>query len=443
MPPGNNMVRRGALAAISTTLVLALTACAAFGDNTARDSDPGQVSTDIDDVQVTLTLAYADDPPATELVEGFQTLYPNVKFDLQHTSFVDYIDTISQTMSGPNPPDIAQYNPGAMRSLIPGGHLLNLDPYAEAYGWEESFPASTLDTLMLTEDAAQYGTGNLYAAPGALSVLGVFYNTELLEQAGIEEPPTTLSEFEDALTAVDEEGITAFSVGGLETGGNFLWCVAVNAIAEPDAYRDWLHGTPGASIETEGMLEATETLSRWVEAGYVPESANATSDADAQAAFVGGESAFLVTGNWAALALETEMQDEVGFFLMPSPDTDTVVASGSSVAYTVSSATEHPDVAAAFLDYLASPEAARVQVEAGFAPVDTHADTDAYGLLNEVNHGFATAAGADGLVSFPDIAAPGMINQITPGVQGLIAQELDPADFLADLQAEWAEHNDE
>lgn len=171
MPPSNNMVRRGALAATNTTLVFTLTACAAFGGSTARDSDPGQVSTDITDIAATLTLAYADDPPATELVEGFQTLYPNVEFDLQHTSFVDYIDTINQAMSGDDPPDIAQYNPGAMRSLIPGGHLLNLDPYSEAYGWEESFPASTLDTLMLTEDAAQYGTGNLYAAPGALSVL--------------------------------------------------------------------------------------------------------------------------------------------------------------------------------------------------------------------------------------------------------------------------------
>lgn len=442
MTSSDNPVRRHVLAATSTVLALTLVGCSVFSGNT-RDSDPGQISTNIDDTQVTLTLAYADDPPSSELVEGFQTLYPNVEFDLQHTSFVDYVDTISQTMSGDNPPDIAQYNPGAMRSLIPGGHLLNLDPYSEAYGWEDSFPSSTLDTLMLTEDAAQHGTGNLYAAPGALSVLGVFYNTELLEQVGVSEPPTTLSEFEDALAAVDEEGITAFSVGGLETGGNFLWCMAVNAITEPDAYRDWLHGVPGASIDSDAMLEATETFARWVEAGYVPESANATSDADAQAAFTNGESAFLVTGNWAALALETEMQDEVGFFLMPGTDTDTVVASGSSVAYTISSTTEHPDVAAAFLDYLASPEAARVQVEAGFAPVDTHADTDAYGLLNEVNHGFATAAGADGIVSFPDIATPGMINQITPGVQGLIAQELDPEDFLADLQAEWAEHNDD
>ncbi|GAB3724265.1 ABC transporter substrate-binding protein [Nocardiopsis nanhaiensis] len=445
MPPTDtdHTPRSWVLTATGLTLTLALTACATLSSGTDRDSDPETISTAIStDVEATLTLAYADDPPAPELVAGFQTIYPNVNIELQHTAFVDYIATINAQMSG-DAPDIAQYNAGAMRSLVPGEHLLNLDEYAQAYGWDESIPVSTVDTLTLTEDAEEYGSGSLYAVPGALSVLGVFYNPTLLEEAGVSEPPTTLDELEDTLTAVDEAGIEAFSVGGLETGANFVWCSLLNAIADPDEYRAWVYGSPEASIDTDGALEATETFARWVERGYVPSGANAVSDEDAQAAFVNGESAFLISGNWAALALEAEMEDEVSFFLMPGESADQApVASGSSVAYTLSSTTEHPDVAAAFLNYLVSPEAARIQVETGFMPVDLHADTEAYGLLNTVNHGFDTVAGADSIVPFPDIAAPGILDEVTSGVQGLIAQEDNPDDFLAGLQHEWAQHND-
>ena len=44
-----------------------------------------------------------------------------------------------------------------------------------------------------------------------------------------------------------------------------------------------------------------------------------------------------------------------------------------SVAYAISSKTKYPNVAAAFLDYMSSPEAAQLQFTGGFMPVDTKA----------------------------------------------------------------------
>ena len=443
-PLEGRTLRRAVLSAAGSAAVLTLTACAALsGGSSPQDNTPDEVSTDISGAAATLTLAYTDDPPSSELVEGFEARYPDVTVELQQTPFTDYVKTITLSMTSGDAPDIAQYNPGAMRSLIPGGHILNLDAYAEAYGWEESFPPASLEPLQSDDEASEFATGSLYAAPGALSVLGVFYNTELLEEAGVQEPPATLDDFEDALAAADEAGVAPLSVGGLEVGGFQIWNALLNMLGDHSEYKDWVYGAAGSTIETDAAAEATETFSRWVDEGYITEGANATSDDDARAEFVNGDSLFLVTGNWAAFELEAEMGDDAGFLLMPGRTADQApVASGASVAYAVSSRTEHPDVAAAFLDYLSSAEAAQIQLDTGFMPVDTQAPAEGGGLLDEVNTGFAEVADHDGIVPFPDYATPGMIDQLTPGVQGLISGSSTPEEFLAALQAEWEGHHE-
>lgn len=435
--------RPAAVAATGTAALLTLSSCAVLSTSIREDDSPDGVSTDITDEPVTLSLAYTDEPPTEALVEGFTEQYPNVTIEPQQTEFTDYVMTITLSMSSEDPPDIAQYNPGAMGSLIPAGQILNLDEHSQAYGWEDTFAPTSLESLRTNESATEFGTGSLYAVPGALSILGVFYNKDLLDQAGVEELPETLDEFEDALESVHADGTMPLSVGGLEVGSTHLWNAVLNGLGDEDAYRDWVYGSSESTIETESAEQATRTLHQWADEGYMPEGANATSDNDAQAAFANGESAFLVTGNWAAAELSEEMGDNVGFFLAPgSAEGDAPVASGASVSFAISSQTDHDDVAAAFLDYLRSPEAAQIQLENGFLPVDPDAPTEGDGVLGEVNEEFTEVIDAEGLVPFPDFATPGMADELTPGLQGVIAGTTSEEEFLGSLQNEWDEHHE-
>lgn len=443
MPTRGRRWRRGAVATAGTATVLALTSCAVLSTSIREDDTPDGVSTDITDEPVTLTLAYTDDPPTEALVEGFTEQHPNVTIEPRQTEFTDYVMTIRLSMSSEGAPDIAQYNPGAMGSLIPAGQILNLEEYSRAYEWEDHFAPTSLESLRTNEDATQFGSGNLYAAPGALSILGVFYNKDLLDRAGVAEPPGTLDEFEAALELVHADGTMPLSVGGLETGGVHLWNAVLNGLWDEDAYRDWVYGAPGSTIETGSAEQAGRTLSEWADKGYLPEGANATSDSDAQAAFANGGSAFLVTGNWAASELAEEMGDNVGFFLAPGPaDGGAPVASGASVSFAISSQTENHDVAAAFLDYLRTPEAAQIQLENGFLPVDPDAPTGGDGVLGEVNEEFTQVIDAEGLLPFPDWATPGMGDQLRPGLQGILAGTTDEEEFLRSVQEEWDEHHE-
>ncbi|WP_246083141.1 ABC transporter substrate-binding protein [Nonomuraea diastatica] len=430
--------RLAALVALGVTAASALTACAgssSTGGGTAQKID---VSTTIPGDPVTLTLAYSNDPPTKALIDGFSKKHPNVTIKPQMTPFNDYVKSIKLSMSSDAAPDIAQYNPGAMNSLVPAGLILDLGPWAQAYGWNGKFPPSTLEILSSDKSAKQFGTGGLYAVPGGLSVVGVYYNKKIVKEA-----PKTLAEFEAAMQKVKDSGRTPLSLGALQVGGFHLWNALLNVTGDVADYRAWVYGKPGATIENEAALKASQTLTDWARKGYFPDAANATADTDALANFAKGKSAFLVTGNWGATALESELKDDVGFFLLPSASADkpASVASGASVAYAISSKTKHPNVAAAFLDYLSSPEAARIEFDGGFMPVDTKADLGGTGLRGEIAAVFTPVAQGNGIVPFPDYASPGMIDKLTPGIQGLISGKTAPDAFLRSLQESWDAHH--
>ena len=434
--------RKTRLLGLVAASMFVLAGCVTAGTGDGQDqNDEQEASAEITDDEVTLRLAYTDDPPTEALVEGFTDEYPNVTIETEQTDFGNYITSITRSMASDSAPDIAQYNPGAMRSLVPAGHVRELSDYSELYGWDGAFPAASLEQLMSDDDAQQFGTGGLYAAPGALSVLGVYYNRQMLANAGVNEAPTTLDEFTEAMAAVAENGENPLSLGALEVGAFHLWNSVLNSVGDSEEYLDWVYGAPEATIETDAAARATEIFEEWVQAGFISEGANATSDADALANFTAGDAAFHVTGNWAAAAVDSEM-DDAGFFVLPGTEAGNApVASGSSVAYSISSASEHPDVAAAFLDYLSSAEAAAIQIDSGFMPVNTEADVATEGLLGDIADSFAPVAEESNIVPFPDFAAPGMIDSLTGGLQGIISGQSTTEDYLASLQEVWASHH--
>lgn len=405
-------------------------------DDAGDGGSAGPVSTEVPDEEVTITLAFVDGPEMVDdLVAAFEEQYPQVSVEPQFTEFTDYIKSIKLNMASDTAPDIAQYNPGPMKDLVGSGHILDLDPYKDAYGWEETFPPVSLDQLSSDESGKVYGSGNLYAVPGGLSLTGIFYNKELAAQAGIEVPPATLEEFEQALGKAQDAGLDPISIGALDSGGAHMWAALLNVMMPPDEYRAWVNGEPGGSITTEEALAATEKLAEWVEAGYIDESANGMAQEDSTAQFVNGSSVFLMNGNWAAAQVAAEMGDNAGFFIVPGTEPDaTPTGSGFSVSYSVSAQSENPEAAAAFLDFLASPEASQITSDGGFLPPNVEAAPEREGVLGDLAGEFARVIEADGLNVYPDFAAPAAFDSMVSGVQSLIAGRMEPQALLDDMQ---------
>ncbi|WP_393916255.1 ABC transporter substrate-binding protein [Halostreptopolyspora alba] len=427
--------------AVVGIVVIALVGCEALvpggnGNDGTSGPDPDRsVSTELPDEEVTLRLAFTDGPEMVEeLAAAFEDEHPQVTIEPEHTEFSDYETNLKLMMTSDSPPDLAQYNVQT-KDLVGSGHILDLDPYHEVYDWSEKFPRNTLDPLRLEEGGKTHGSGYLYGVPVGMSLSGIFYNKELAEEAGIDTPPRNLREFERAMEQALDADLNPLHVGALDSGGIHLWTELLNSMMPAQEYKDWVNGVEGGSLTGERAVAATETMVDWSERGFINESANGLGQADSTAEFTEGESVFLINGNWAAGQVDAEMGDNAGFFLLPGEEADQPpVASGLSVSYNVSAQTEHPDVAAAFLDFLGSAEAAEIASEGGFEPPNAEVAPEPDGVAADVHESYSSIIEDGTLNLYPDYSAPASYNEMVSGVQGLLSGETEPEEYLRSLQ---------
>ena len=70
-----------------------------------------------------------------KLAEEFTKQYPNVTWDISQDQFANLITTTPLVLASDNPPDLLRLP--TMVSFAKDGLLMNLDGYAEDYGWNE------------------------------------------------------------------------------------------------------------------------------------------------------------------------------------------------------------------------------------------------------------------------------------------------------------------
>ena len=427
---------RTLLALAGLTCLTMMTACTPGGSGNNGPSETPTPTSAVPSDPVTLSIAYCDAHPVEDLIAGFTALYPNVTFDPQYEDCNSFSTDIVNKLTSPNPPDITEYIDSAIQTVAPQGLVLDLGPYADLYGWADKFPASELAQLQLSDNGSVHGEGRQLGIPGGASFVGVFYNKALLSQLGLT-VPATLEEFTAALQTAKDAGITPIALGAQDDGGIHLWGSLVTSLIGPSAAQDWVNGKEGATIDLPGALQASQMMNDWTNAGYFTVWPQGTSENDARAGFAGGSALFTVDGSWSMGTIP--VGDAFGFFPFPVAKAgDPVTGQGFCAGFAIPSKSQNADVAAAFLDYLASPEAAAITVGLGLLPVnvDTAPAPDP-GLATDLRNGYAAAAGDDGIVTFYDHATATMHTTLTQGIQGLIIGEMAPQDFIDSLQQDW------
>lgn len=428
---------------VGTTAVaaIALLAGCGTGGTTASSGETQEISTEITKDPVTITLAYASDPPASALVEGFEEKFPNVTVNMVQTPFADYQTSLKLAMASDESPDLVQYSPGPMRSIVPAGLVEKLEPYAEAYGWRDRIAPGLLGMLTSNQEATEYGTGDLYAVPGAVQMIGVFYNKKHTEPAGVTDVPTTMDEFQEDLAAVKASGTASsvFAMPALGIGGFQAWGLLANVYGEIETFNNWVFGKEGTSVsEDAGFTKAAEVLAQWSTDGYFPTGSAAIDDATAIAAFKNGEHAYYMTGNWNTQVFEEALGDDLGFFLMPGVTADApAVATASGTPYAMSAKSKNKNVAAAFLNYISSQDAAPFQLKAGLLPVVPNEALELSPAVTQIQAAYLAVSADNGSAPFANWASSSMIDTLTGGAQGVINGTIAPKAFVDSLQADW------
>ncbi|MEV5583746.1 extracellular solute-binding protein [Streptomyces parvus] len=439
--PRRRVVTRPLAAACTAAVAVAtLGACGTPGSAPEATPTGGAVSTAIPTEKVTLSILTSDESKTTKaLTSAFAKKHPNVTIDYRYTAYDSYNTSLGLALNSKDAPDLALLN--LLGNTAKAGQIRALDPYAAAYGWEKSVSASQLDQWRSDGKGNQLGTGKLWAAPAGFSLVGVYYNKEIASKLGISGPPKTLDEFEKQLAKAKSAGELPIQVSNLDGHSSFIFQALINQFQEPDQSTEWAFNSPGSTVESDAGTKAAQKLADWSKQGYLPPGANGVDNAGAVAAFTRGQGLFMFDGNWDAGAVDKALPNGTGFFTLPGTTTQSpAVGVGTSLAYAISAKAKQPDLAAAFLDFLTTPEAAQIQLDSGFMPVAQDAPVKA--PEGSVRGEFATAwskvGESNGLTPYFNNSTATMNDILTSQGQQLIAGKVKPADYLKAVQAEWA-----
>lgn len=379
-----------------------------------------------------------------KLAEEFTKQFPNVTWDISQDQFANLITSTPLVLASDDAPDLLRLP--TMVSFAKDGLLMNLDPYAEAFGWND-WPVPQLNQNRIDADGVR-GSGTLYAMGLNYSLTGVFYNKEQAAQIGMTEAPKTVAEFEALLAAAKEAGLQPIMMWGSAKSGMglaFPLQQLMAAYGPVGPINDWIYGKAGATIDTETNLTAAQHLEQWIQAGYFPADINAIEYTDAAARFGTGEGVFTFNGDWQNAGYDAAMPGNVGFFLFPPAEEGGGYAAMSApLTFGIAAKAKNPDCAAFFLNWVATNDAARaIDVAIG----GSNPGGPAGAIMPAVTEGSVTnetlaagpVMGADGgAMDFIANATSAIFAQgWTPELQKMVAGEQDAAGLLAAVQAEY------
>lgn len=379
-----------------------------------------------------------------KLAEEFTNQFPNVTWDISQDQFANLISSTPLVLASDNAPDLLRLP--TMVSFAKDGLLLNLDPYAEAFGWND-WPVPQLNQNRIDADGVR-GSGTLYAMGLNYSLTGVFYNKELAAQIGMTEPPKTLAEFDELLAAAKDAGLQPIMQWGSAKSGMGLAFPLQNLMAAygpVDPINDWIFQKPGATIDTPTNLQAAEHLERWIQNGYFPPDINAIEYTDAAARFGQGEGVFTFNGDWQNAGYDTDLPGNVGFFLMPPLEEGGPYAAMSApLTFGIGAKAKNPDCAAFFLNWVATdPKAREINVAVGGSnpggPADATMPAVAEGSVTNETLAAGPVMGADGgAMDFIANATSSIFAQgWTPELQKMVGGQQDAAGLLQAVQAQY------
>lgn len=434
--------RRLAALTSSALLVAALGAGAA-APVAAQDEVQTSGWESLGDVTLRVAAENASSVTLPIIADMFMEQYPNVTVELDFKDFDSYMATVLNVADLPDAPDLLLGNQGYVTdgALVGAGLIRSLEPYYEAYGWDEWYGEGAMDQFRFTEDGVTFGEGPRWGISESADFVGVFYNADKLAELGLE-VPTTFAEFETALETAAAAGELPIKLGNLPGWpATHVAGIAQGASWPAEEIRSWVFGREGADYAAPANLQAFTTFKDWVDKGWISADANGLDYDQAWQEFAEGDGVFLPAGSWLTADLYQRMGESVGFIAPPPGDAGKVVAVASlSLPFHISSKSQNPDLAAGFLDFVMDPDKGQVYLDAGRPPASAGSVGEAADPLTaQVVDAWERIAADDGLTFFQDWATDTMFDTLTGTLQELIGGRISPEDFVAEVQADWAD----
>jgi raffinose/stachyose/melibiose transport system substrate-binding protein len=329
------------LIALAMAAAMALTAACTSQDG---KTDGGDV------VELTMGSWRADDvAQMNALLAEYSKVAPGVKVTFRPTNPPDYNATLRLQLDGGIGPDLMY-----ARSYATGQELFDAGYFADCTdipGLLENFSETNLAPWRTAD-------GKMFAVPFAAVSHAVYYNKDIFAEAGVS-VPETWDGLMDVCETLKGKGYTPFA-NGVGEEWDILECFFLGMLPNyvGGAENRALYETGALPLNDENFVAAFTDLAEAAE--YLPDGFEAVTYNDSQVLFNNGDAAMFVDGSWT-LGVYGDAGFDWGVFAIPARESaDTAIAFHPDMAITMNAATEHPEEAMAFLEWLCTQDGATV-----------------------------------------------------------------------------------
>lgn len=370
-----------------------------------------------------------------QLIEAFRKKYPNVTIKATYDPDNTSQQNGPRIISASDTPDVARITD--VNSAVRGHHVINLDAYAKAYGWE--LPKSQTEVYRANTNG-KIGSGSLYAVPDGVSMTGMYWNKKVAKKLGITAAPVTVAELEADMKKAAASGVLAMMMPAKEGGTSYIYQALLTDYEGRDAVQNWIIQKPGATFSTDGALKAARKIKSWQDAGFFSKDALALDGSTAVSRFCSGDALFFPSGSWYSATINKSLGSDAGWFAFPGTKTDSQSAAANAVtAFGIPANARHKNAAAAFLNFLQSDEARQIAVDNGYPPIGEGSapDTDNQ-LLGQILASYAALVKTGNTTDYINNATAGMqASALIPGFQSLLDGSMTPQRFVGSVQAQY------
>ncbi|AIC96179.1 ABC transporter substrate-binding protein [Shouchella lehensis] len=300
------------------------------------------------------------DEKASDAIDGaiasFKEKHPDVDVTVTYSPFSQYWTTLRTSIGGGAGPDLFWMNAVNFYQYAQPGLIQNLEPFIEEDAdFEKSDYYESMIDLYSYED-------NLYAAPYFVDAVGLYYNKDIFDEAGVDYP-------NESWTWEDIERVGAELTNKEEGIYGYLAPVVHNQ----SGYYNYIHQAGGdivsedqtqSGFRSDAAVEAFRFVERLIEQGISPDIKSQIQN-DNNQLFMSNQLAMMPAISVMAVMYREELGEIVDVAPLPSYKEDTAILHG--ISWAMNRGAEHPELAWELMKELTGETGNTIIAETGFS----------------------------------------------------------------------------
>ncbi|MCR8634805.1 sugar ABC transporter substrate-binding protein [Paenibacillus radicis (ex Xue et al. 2023)] len=324
-----------ALMMAMVTVPVLLTACAPSGE-APKSAQGSTASGDKVTIQWWDSMtSEATQGALKKTIAEYETAHPNVKIERTFVSFADIKNKLLLGAAGNQVPDIVWIDNPDHQAFAAAGILADITKEIQQWGQADKYFSGPWSSTMYK--------GKNYGVPIGSNDLALYYNVDMLKEAGIN-PPKTWDELKDAAQKLTKPDVYGFSMTAVKTEeGTFQFL--------PLMYQA---GSDISNFNSAGTVEAATLLKDMVSKGYMSKEVINQKQSDTVVQFSTGKVAMMVNGTWQIPLLRKEGKVNWDVVQLPTNKQGGTILGGENWAIT--DASKHKDIAFDIIKFANEPD---------------------------------------------------------------------------------------